>query len=80
MDKYQPTTKKFIYCTDKEISVLDKLNAYFSNKPREKIGFIETCQQHMSRWGRISQSQYDTLRSIWNNLDVENVDENRESC
>lgn len=76
---FQETRKRFITCDDKEIDVLDRLNAYFRDHPSQNLSFIESCHTAMCRWGRISRAQYDTLRSIWNNLELENVDENRES-
>lgn len=78
--QYNETDKKFINFDDREVGVLDKLNAYFKKHPDGVPSFVAECHRHMGRWGRITRAQYDTLRSIWNNLDESNVEENRESC
>ena len=77
---FHATAKKCITYRDKEIEILDKLIAYFSKHPSQNISYIESCHDSMCRTGRISQTQYEVLRSIWNNLDTEIMPESGERC
>jgi len=77
---FQETKKKYLTYLDREIDVLDKLNAYFRKHPSQSITYVEACYTSMCRTGRISQTQYEVLRSIWNNLEPEKDCETSERC
>ena len=77
--EFPPTTKECITSFDKEIDVLHWLKEYFDSRPKLKCPYLDSCLQVFEQRGRISNGQYDTLRSIWNHLEFENVDEIRES-
>lgn len=77
---FAPSEKEYITEDDDEIDVLHRLNEYFDERPDQSCTYLDSCSEVFEKRGKISLGQYDTLRSIWNNLDDNFVAENRESC
>jgi hypothetical protein len=77
---FAPSTKEYITEDDDEIDVLQRLNEYFDERPDKTCPYLDSCNEVFEKRGKLSLGQFDTLRSIWNNLDDNFVAENRESC